>query len=228
MLKPGPAAAFVRRLTPAKVCAALRPHLTEQRAERIDTVLAQRLTCLTVVVENLHDPHNGAAALRSAEGVGLQDFHAVEQRERFPIAKNVARSCDQWMDLHRHATLQECYGELRRGGFAVWASTPAGSVPLEELPVGRPLALVFGNERDGLTEEALTEADGSFAVGMHGFTGSFNLSVSVALAIYTQADRMRAAMGRNGDLPAERLEWLRALWYCLSVRAAGPILEREL
>jgi len=228
VLTPGSAAELVTRLTPAKVCNVLRSHMTDQRAERIEAVLARRLVCLTVVVENLHDPHNGAAAIRSAEGVGLQDFHAVEQRESFLIARGVTMRCEQWMDIHRHARLQDCYGALRRDGFAVWASAPEGTVPLEELPTDRPLALVFGSERDGLTSEALTEADGSFYVGMHGFTGSFNLSVSVALSVYSQAVRMRAALGRSGDLPAERVEWLRGLWYCLSVQAAGLILERVL
>jgi len=102
---------------------------------------------------------------------------------------------------------------------------PDGARPLHQVPVDRPLALIFGNERDGLSDAALEGADGTYCLEMHGFTGSFNLSVSAALSVYETAARVRAHLGRDGDLPPERLERLRALWYCLSVKAAGWILE---
>jgi tRNA (guanosine-2'-O-)-methyltransferase len=217
------AARYLERIPSARICALLRPYMTAERAARIDEVLTRRLLCLTVVVENLHDPHNGAAALRSAEAVGLQTFHAVQQ-----LAKGISLQCEQWMDVHLHDSSPHCFGALRDGGYQVWAAAPGGSVPLEELPCEGSVALVFGNERDGLSRAALEGADGAFTIPMHGFTGSFNLSVSVALAVYTQADRMRRALGAPGDLPFERVEGLRALWYCLSVRAAGLILDRKL
>lgn len=219
---------YLEQLPSHRICVLLRPHMTDERAARIDAVLARRLTCLTVVVESLHDPHNGAAALRSAEAVGLQGFHAVQDREPFSATKGISLQCEQWMDVHLHGTTEACYAHLRRDGFAVWAAVPDGRVSLEELPDHGRVALVFGNERDGLTPTAVTEADGAFHIPMQGFTGSFNLSVSVALSVYTQAARMRRALGALGDLPTSRVEGLRALWYCLSVRAAGLILDREL
>lgn len=222
------AARFLERLTPDRIGQLLRPHMTAERVTRIDEVLACRLLRLTVVVENLHDPHNGAAALRSAEAVGLQTFHAVQGREPFSVAKGISLQCEQWMDMHLHDTTEGCYAALRNDGYAIWAAVPDGSVLLEELPCAGAVALVFGNERDGLTEVALEGADGTFSIPMHGFTGSFNLSVSASLAVFTQAARMRQALGAPGDLPAARVEGLRALWYCLSVRAAGLILDREL
>jgi tRNA (guanosine-2'-O-)-methyltransferase len=216
----------VERIPPASVCAALRPHLTDARAERIEQVLAHRLAGLTAVVENLHDPHNGAAAIRSIEAVGLQDFHAITAREPFSAQGGITLRADQWIDLHEHPSTQAAYAHLRQAGFAVWAAAPGGHTPLEQIPVSQPLALVFGNERDGLTDEALESADGRFFIPMQGFTGSFNLSVSAALSVYVTAARFRAALGAPGDLPADRVERLRALWYCLSVRAAGWILDR--
>ncbi len=219
---------YVERMSSGRICELLRPHMTADRVARIDAVLAQRLLCLTVVVENLHDPHNGAAALRSSEAVGLQSFHAIADREPFSVAKGISLQCEQWMDMHLHHTTQDGYEALRADGYQIWAAAPGQSVSLEELPSKGRVALVFGNERDGLTPEALAAADGAFSIPMHGFTGSFNLSVSAALAVYTQAARMRRALGASGDLPAHRVEGLRALWYCLSVRAAGLILDREL
>ena len=226
-MNPERASEFLQRLPPGQICEILRPHMTDERMARIEAVLAERLTSLTVVVENLHDPHNGAAALRSAEAVGLQDFHAVESVELLRISRGVTMSCEQWMDLHRHPTVEACYSHLRGQGFEIWASAPGGETSLERVPADRPIALVFGSERPGLTDQALAQADGTFHIEMQGFTGSFNLSVSVALAVYTQAGRMRGALGGKGGLPAERLERLRALWYCLSVKAAGSILARQ-
>jgi tRNA (guanosine-2'-O-)-methyltransferase len=205
----------------------LRPHLTGRRRARIEQVLSQRLARLTVVVENLHDPHNGAAAIRSAEAVGLQDFHAVEQREAFRVAGGVTLHCEQWVTLHRHPDTATAYRRLRKQGFRIWAAAPGAPASLDEIPVSEPLALVFGNERDGLTEAAVAGADGTFTIPMHGFTGSFNLSVSVALAVHATARRVRETLGSPGDLSPPRLERLRALWYCLSVRAAGLILDEE-
>ena len=225
-LTPEQAVRYVERMPAEVIGDLLRPHITDQRLARIEEVLALRLQRLTVVVENLHDPHNGAAAIRSAEATGLQDFHAIEGLEEFHIAGGVTLRCDQWIDVHRHPDLDTCYAQLREGGFAVWAAAPGAEVDLAEIPVDRPLALIFGNERNGLTQRALDGADGAYRIPMHGFTGSFNLSVSVALTVHRTAERVRAALGHPGDLPAERVERLRALWYCLSVRAAGLILDQ--
>jgi len=219
---------YVERFPADHICRLLRPYLTDERAVRIDRVLARRLLCLTVVVENLHDPHNGAAALRSVEAVGLQSFHAVQANEPFSAARGISLQCEQWMDMYLHDTTEGCYAALRAQGYQVWAAVPGGDVSLEELPSAGSVALVFGNERDGLTDGAQQDADGTFGIDMHGFTGNFNLSVSVAVAAYVQAARMRQALGASGDLPAARVERLRALWYCLSVRAARLIIDREL
>jgi tRNA (guanosine-2'-O-)-methyltransferase len=227
-LKQAEAKRYLDRLSPTRICQLLGPHMTDDRAARIDEVLSRRLLRLTVVVENLHDPHNGAAAIRSAEGVGLQNFHAVEANEPFAVAKGISLQCEQWMDLHLHSTTEACYTALRADGFQIWAAAPNSGTSLEELPTEKSVALVFGNERDGLTAEAQETADGVFSIPMHGFTGNFNLSVSAALSVYVQAERMRRALGAPGDLPADRVEGLRALWYCLSVRAGRLILDQEL
>lgn len=225
-LTPDQARAYLDRIPPETICELLRPHLTDARAERIERVLGRRLARLTAVVENLHDPHNGAAAIRSVEAVGLQDFHTISAWEPFSAVGRITLRADQWIDLHDHPSTREAYAALRAAGFAIWAAAPGGDVTLETIPIDAPLALVFGNERNGLTEEALTDADGRFVIPMQGFTGSFNLSVSAALSVYITAARVRAQLGRSGDLPPARQAALRAQWYCQSVRAARPILDR--
>jgi tRNA (guanosine-2'-O-)-methyltransferase len=207
--------------------AILAEFISDARKARIDAVLAQRLAGLTVVIENLHDPHNGAAALRSVEGFGLTTLHVVEQAERFKFSSKVSQGCEKWVDIRRHADFIACARALHEDGFTLYAALPpaAATLDLDHIDITKPTALVFGNEHAGLTPAALAACDGSFTIPMQGFTASFNLSVSVALAIFACSRRRRAALG-HGDLDETELVRLRARWYTLSVDAADLILAR--
>jgi tRNA (guanosine-2'-O-)-methyltransferase len=214
----------------SRVVEALREFVSEARQARIETVLGSRLARLTVVIENLHDPHNGAAALRSVEGFGLCELHVVEAAEPFRFSSRVTQGCEKWVELHRHPTFAACAGALHARGFELWAALPpdAGrpTASVGDLDVGRPLALVFGNEHAGLTAEAAALCDGRFSIPMTGMTGSFNLSVSVALSVFDCAQRRRARVG-GGDLDGAERAALRDRWYRLSVEAADAILARR-
>jgi tRNA (guanosine-2'-O-)-methyltransferase len=214
---------------PAEVVRALAPQLTDERRARIEDVLSARLASLAVVIEDLHDPHNGAAAIRSAEGFGVCELHAVEKSEPFRFSSRVTQGCEKWIDVHRHAEFAPCADSLHARGFKLYAAVPGAALRLDEIPAGERVALVFGNEHAGLTTGAQAACDGTFGIPMLGFTRSFNLSVSVALAVYDVATRKRAVLGAAGDLDdAERLR-LRARWYALSMdaRAAEGIVLRE-
>jgi tRNA (guanosine-2'-O-)-methyltransferase len=214
---------------PDTIIEALAPFLTEERKTRIEEVLAQRLAGLTVILENLHDSHNGAAALRSVEGFGLAELHVVEQAEPFRFSSKVTQGCEKWVSRIRHKTFAECADELHRRGFQLVAALPGAETALDAIDVSRPTALVFGNEHAGLTGVAQAACDGSFAIPMAGFTQSFNLSVSVAISLYDAARRRRQVLGSSTDLPAEEVARLRARWYALSMdlRSAHAIVERE-
>jgi tRNA (guanosine-2'-O-)-methyltransferase len=206
----------------------LVPFVSDARRARIDAVLAERLGGLTVVIENLHDPHNGAAALRSVEGFGLTTLHVVEQAEPFRFSSKVSQGCEKWIEIVRHPDFPSCARALKARGFALYAALPPGgaTMELERVDVTRPTALVFGNEHAGLTPGALAECDGSFTVAMQGFTASFNLSVSVALSVFACSRRRREALGGRGDLDEATRAALRARWYELSVDAAELIIAR--
>jgi tRNA (guanosine-2'-O-)-methyltransferase len=219
---------WLTRHDPADIIAALAPQLSAERIARIDAVLDARLAGLTVVLENLHDPHNGAAALRSVEGFGLAELHVVEQAEPFRFSDKVTQGCEKWVAIHRHPRFADAAAALHARGFRLYAAVPGAPVALAELDASRPSALVFGNEHAGLTGAAQAACDGTFAIPMAGFTQSFNLSVSVALCVHDASARRRAALGASGDLPEEKRARLRARWYVLSVdpRAAQGIVER--
>jgi tRNA (guanosine-2'-O-)-methyltransferase len=213
---------------PVRVAEILAPFVSEPRQRRIDAVLEQRLAGLTVVLQNLHDPHNGAAALRSVEGFGLTALHVVEETEPFKFSSKVTQGCEKWVDIRRHADFASCARALRDEGFALHAALPPGEgvMPVEALDPATKIALVFGNEHAGLTPDAIAACDGAFTVPMQGFTASFNLSVSVALGVFACARRRREVLGGRGDVAPETIVQMRARWYTLSVDAADLILER--
>jgi len=208
------------------VIEALGPHLGDERRDKIDRVAAARLGGLVVVLENLHDPHNGAAALRSCEAIGVRQVHVVGAS--FGFSERVTQGCDKWLDLERHESIASCAGELKARGFKLYAAVPGAATSLEDLDALTPAAFLIGNERDGLTEAARAACDVEFAIPMRGFSQSVNLSVATALCVYTHAERRRRALGRTGDLDEAALDELRADYYRRDLRGADAIIARAL
>ncbi len=210
------------------VCAALEPLLTPERISRIDAVLAARLASVVPVVEDTYDPHNAAAAIRTTEAIGLCELHAIEPGARFSAARGVTRGAHRWIELVRWSSAEDAVAALHGRGFRVLATLPGAPHSIEDVDVGGPIAVAFGNEHAGLGARAIAACDGAIGVPMYGFTESFNLSVTVALAMSRIAARRRQAIGAPGDLPDERRRVLRARWFALKIRGAPGILERTL
>ena len=221
MAKPAPAAD-----DPARICAALGPLLLDERRARIDEAAAARLGGLRVVIENLHDPHNGAAVLRSAEAFGVQRVEVIESVEPFRFSSTVTQGCEKWLDVVRHKTLAAAVAALRADGFAIYAAVPGATATVDDLDFSRPAAVMMGNEHDGLTAEAIAAADVPFGIPMAGMTRSLNLSVATALVVERAASLRRRALGRPGDLDDAAVLALRARFYAASVRGAELVLAR--
>lgn len=192
---------------------------TERRQARIRTVLSRRQPDLTVVLENVHDPHNVSAMLRSCDAVGVLRAHAVYTVEAPPpgaFARQTSASAAQWVDVERHDSLPACYDRLRGEGFRILvASIGPESRRLYEWELTAPTALVFGNEMRGASEDALALADGGVAIPMMGMVQSLNVSVACAVCLY-EAFRQRDACGaydtpKLGDdaLDVLEVDWLR-------------------
>ncbi|HTJ43130.1 MAG TPA: RNA methyltransferase [Kofleriaceae bacterium] len=217
---------WIDRLGPARVCEALAPCLSDDRVARIEAVLAERLASVTCVVEDVYDPHNAAAAIRSCEGLGLSELHVVERGTRFDPTTAVTLAAHRWIAIHHHASVADAASALRARGFKVYATLPDTDTTIDTIDVAQPVALVFGNEHDGMTDEAVAACDGAVAIPMHGMTRSFNLSVSVALAVSRVAERRRAHLGAPGDLADDVKARLRARWFALKIRGAAAIVDR--
>ncbi|HVZ72063.1 MAG TPA: RNA methyltransferase [Polyangia bacterium] len=211
---------------PATMCAALAPLLLDERRARIDAAVAARLAGLRVVIENLHDPHNGAAVLRSAEAFGIQRVEVIEHLEKFKFSSTVTQGCEKWLDVVRHKTLDAAVDSLRRDGFVIYAAVPGAASSVEDLNFARPAAVLVGNEHAGLTPEAIDAADRTFSIPMAGMTASLNLSVATALIAERAAALRRRALRAEGDLDAPAQLALRARFYAASVRGSEAVVER--
>ncbi|MBI5442083.1 MAG: RNA methyltransferase [Deltaproteobacteria bacterium] len=200
----------------------LTSSLRAERWERIQSVLDRRLGAVRVVVENLHHPHNMSALLRTCEAFGVQYVHAVEAVEDFTVSRRITLGAHKWLTLTRHRSFAECAGALRSQGFRLYAATldPA-AVPLEELPVDEPIALVFGNEKRGVSPATRALCDGAYTIRMEGFVQSLNISVAAAISIHSLTERVRRLRADGGLLGEEEKEKLLENWLPKSLRC-GP------
>ncbi len=219
--------ALVEKYGPSFVVAALDEFLSEARKDRIEKILEQRMIAPTVVLENLYDPHNGAAVIRSAEAFGLSAVHVVAPAKRFRAASAVTIGAEKWLDVHHHENIAQCAKELRSAGFKLCALVPGASLTLEELPAAEKWALLLGNEQTGLSAEAVETADETVSLPMWGFSQSFNLSVSAALSLQIAAPARRKQIGKVGDLSTAKRAQLRARWYAQGMRGVAGILDRH-
>lgn len=209
-----------------RIVEVLSPYVSEARGDRIERALAARTRDLVVVLEDIHSDHNASAVLRSAEAFGLVEVHAVPRTSEFKLSRKVSLGTHKWLDLRRGARAAETYAGLAARGYQIWAADVHGDpVPLQQIPADRPVALVFGNEHEGLTREAVEAADGVFKIPMTGFVESLNISVAAAVAMHDQLERRRA-LGGPAPLGPDELRRIRAAWYALSVRAAPQLLGR--
>ena len=206
----------------------LRPLVDERRATRLDEVAVARLSGVVVVLEDLHDPHNGGAVLRSCEAMGVAEVHIIASRERFRVSDKVTQGCDKWLDVVEHRSTAASLSSLRQRGFRLAAAVPGAKTQLHELDPRQPTALLMGNEHAGLSAEARSLCDVEFAIPLHGFSESLNLSVATALCTFSMTSRRRAALGRTGDLDDLALTDLRARFLLRDVRGALTIVRQRL
>lgn len=197
----------------------LSSFLTPRRLELMQKVLSHRLKNLAVILEDIYDPHNANAVLRTAEGLGIQRIFVIENRNLFNFSPGVSFGAPKWLTIKRFNSAEQdnteiCIKEVKNLGYTIYASSVHDkSMLLDDLPYEKPLALLFGSEKWGVSEKALSLCDGTFHIPMYGFTESFNISVSAAIALYTLAQKIRKSNQNFYFLPEEKqeiyLSWLR-------------------
>lgn len=197
----------------------LQQFVTDERLQKINSVLEARTRFLTVVLEDLYQPHNASAVLRSCDCFGIQDIHIIENGNEFSPNKGITIGSDQWLSLKKYneydgQNTRRCFQKLHQKGYRIIATTPhEQDVTVDELPLDEKTAIVFGSELTGLSDEAMAQADGFVKIPMVGFSESFNISVSAALCLYELSTRMRKSCDswplRDNEKVNLRLDWIR-------------------
>jgi len=171
----------------------LSQFVTPDRLAKIQTLVALRTRYITVALEDVHQSHNASAIVRSCEAFGLQDIHCVTGKNKFDVKNTVASGASKWLTLQEHKTSQDCIASLKQAGYKIVATSPHATKTLEAINLDQKIALLFGTEQEGLTQQTIDQADELIKIPMSGFTESFNVSVSVALCVYSLSTRLRAS-----------------------------------
>jgi len=190
--------------------------MTPERKQRLQEVAARRQNTLAVVLENVHDPHNIGAVLRSCDSVGVQEVFILYtedhlDEERIELGSRTSSGARKWLDIHLYRDVDACFEAVKSRYEHLWATHLGESAKsLYELDLTQSVALLFGNEHDGLSQQALGHATGNFLIPQVGMVQSLNISVACAVSLY-EASRQRhtAGMyGKNSPLSPAQLEEL--------------------
>ncbi len=193
---------------PELIISTLERFVTDARAARLREVLSHRLGSVALVVDALHDPHNGAALVRTCDAFSVQTVHAIERTEPITVARTVSRGSQKWIDVIRHTSAESCLEVMVSTGHELVATHPDGELLPEDLAAIPRVALVLGNEQMGIGAEIRNACKRAVRVPMRGFVESLNVSVTAGILLHA------ATKGRRGDLGEARLRALyaRALW----------------
>lgn len=200
----------------------------EARKEKIDKVLSLRTRTVTLVLDRLEDTFNMAAVIRTCEGLGLQELHVIRNNDA-PWSPNqkVTQGCEKWLDIRVHEDFAACRMHLKERGYAIWASAiREGATSLFELKFDQKIALVFGNERHGVSQQVLDGCDGVFWIPMRGFTQSLNVSAAVSATVTRAVSWRIEHLGEAGDLAPDDVAQLRVDFHKRSVKQAHKIYGR--
>jgi len=200
-----------------KLIADLQQNISSQRAHIIEKTARERTNYLTVVFEDTFQPNNISAALRSCDSFGIRTVHVVEQNYHYALKETIAKGGGKWTDIKKYNTpstnnTATCFETLKKNGYRILVTTPhEKDTFIDQIPLDKPIALVFGNEQMGISHYAQEHADGFVKIPMYGFAESLNLSASVAICLYDLTRRLRSS-DINWRLSPEEIVDLQLDW----------------
>jgi tRNA (guanosine-2'-O-)-methyltransferase len=203
----------------ARVIEKLEPLVLERRRARFDRVIAGRLGSVTLLLDELSDPHNRAAIVRSCDAFGVQELHSVQPARDFSVHHGIAAGTERWVDVNAHPDAASAVEHLTGRGFELVQTHPNGELTPDDLAHVPRLALILGNEHRGIDAMFAGAAARSVRIPMRGFVESLNVSVSAAVLLAA------ATCGRPGDLPESSRQHLYARALFHSVPRAREVLE---
>ncbi len=206
--------------------------LTDNRKSKFEKILAQRTRHLTVVLEDIYQKHNTSAVVRNCDVFGIQDLYIIENKYNSYVSNQVAKGAQKWIDFHEYNqheyNTERCINTLRDKGYQIIATTPHNdSCLVQEFDISKKSALVFGVEKEGVSDYIMNEADGYLKIPMVGFTESLNISVAVAIILQYLTTRLRNSeidwQLSNEEKDEKRIDWCKK-----TILNADEIVERYL
>ena len=176
--------------------------MTPERRDKLYAVLSRRQPDITVVLENVFDPHNISAVMRTCDAVGVQDIFILNTR--IPRHKKwgakSSSSAAKWLTVHQYENVEECFYSLRKRYSKILTThLSTDAISLYEIDMTESIALVFGNEHNGVSEEIRALADGNFVIPQAGIIRSLNISVAFAVTLYEAYRQKNNAGHYNRD-----------------------------
>jgi len=213
-----------------KITKYLSGYVTHKRLVLFDKVLAFRTRYITVVLEDIYQPQNASAVLRSCDCFGIQNVHIIENRNQFTLNPHVEFGSARWLTLKKHNrkdnNSKEAVRALKKDGYRIVATSPHIRDTLPEnfdLSTGKT-ALVFGSEMPGISENILKKADEFLHIPMVGFTESLNISVSAAIILHSLTEKIRKSEKINWELTPEEKESLKLEWLQQSIKKSELLI----
>ena len=209
----------------SNIIAKLTDVINDDRTALLEQVLDQRTKYLTVILDNIYIPQNASAIMRTCECVGIQNLHIIEDR----VSRGVVKGSNKWIDLQRYENgngRTQCMDSLKQQDYKLVAMTLCeNSIPLEKLPVDEKLAICFGCEETGLSEEIENNADYKVQIPITGFTQSYNVSVSAGISLYYLMNKIKDTQ-QNWQLDKVEKEKLIIDWLSKSTPTGKVLLDR--
>lgn len=207
----------------------LEEFLMPGRVQRLKEIIAQRTNHVTIVLEDIYQAQNTSAVLRTAECLGLNEVHVIEDKHKYHVNKMVVRGANKWMDIKKFDRLnggtETCLKSLKDRGYKLVATDPsADSTLLTDIDVTKKTAFVFGTEKFGVSPEAMKLCDERVKIPMFGFTESYNVSVSTALCLFHFISKAREKNVLIGLSDEEQIELLHT-WTKKSVQRSDLLVE---
>jgi len=208
----------------------LSAFVTDNKKRQIEKVLEERTKYLTVVLEDIYQSHNASAVVRTCECFGVQDLHIIENLNRYDINPKVVMGATKWVDMYHYCLPDinnsvSCITNLKQKGYRILVTSPdENAQSIDEFNLEGKMAIVFGTEQLGVSDDIMNMADEKVTIPMYGFTESLNISVSAALALNTIKNRLKSS-DIDWRLSDVELETIKLEWYKKLVKGSDIIIQ---
>lgn len=202
----------------------LLPQITVERQQRFNEVLSHRTFEVATVCESIYDRGNISAVIRSAEAFGFAPFHIIETGEKFKNSARVTRGAEKWVEERKWKSTSSAVEFLKSENRKLIVTSLDANVAIDDIDFSKPVALVMGNEKDGVSEEMKAAADYRIKIPMYGFVQSFNISVAAAISLH-HISQKRKQLGLKSELTDQQRKILKAHYVLRTLDSGADQLQ---